>query len=261
MTEPEHRWAEWVAATARTLPYPTTPDLATRRLASGRARPRPRLAWALGLLLALGAAVLAVPEVRAGLMEFLQLGAVRIRLLDPTPTVAPTPTASLLPAPPPTTRPRAAATPTPTLSSVLALAGETTLAEARHEVPFPIIFPPALGPPDHVFVQEMNGPVVVLVWLDPAAPDRARISLHLLGPGTLAQKVLPRVVRETSVGGRRALWTEGPYLIQLGSGPNQSRLVEGHVLIWTEGEITYRLESDLPLTEAIRLAEALPRPE
>jgi hypothetical protein len=34
-------------------------------------------------------------------------------------------------------------------------------------------------------------------------------------------------------------------------------LIEGHVLIWTEGEITYRLETDMPLEEAVRVAESL----
>ncbi len=34
-------------------------------------------------------------------------------------------------------------------------------------------------------------------------------------------------------------------------------LVEGHVLVWVEDEITYRLETDLNLEEAIRIAELL----
>jgi hypothetical protein len=33
--------------------------------------------------------------------------------------------------------------------------------------------------------------------------------------------------------------------------------VDGHVLIWTEGAITYRLETALPESEAIRIAESL----
>jgi hypothetical protein len=35
------------------------------------------------------------------------------------------------------------------------------------------------------------------------------------------------------------------------------RLVEGHVLIWADGSLTYRLETELPLDEALRIAESL----
>jgi hypothetical protein len=34
-------------------------------------------------------------------------------------------------------------------------------------------------------------------------------------------------------------------------------LIEGHVLIWKEGDITYRLETDLPVEEAVKIAESL----
>jgi hypothetical protein len=54
------------------------------------------------------------------------------------------------------------------------------------------------------------------------------------------------------------VWAEGPYLLQLSGGDiDLRRLVEGHVLIWTDGPITYRLETDLTLDEAVRIAESL----
>jgi hypothetical protein len=34
-------------------------------------------------------------------------------------------------------------------------------------------------------------------------------------------------------------------------------MVNANVLLWTEGDITYRLESSLPLDEARRVAESL----
>jgi len=36
-----------------------------------------------------------------------------------------------------------------------------------------------------------------------------------------------------------------------------SRLVNGHVLIWENGEVTYRLETDLSMEEAVKIAESL----
>src|SRR5690606_10916966 len=119
--------------------------------------------------------------------------------------------------------------------------------------------PADLGAPDGVFLQELGGMVVVLVWLDPAQPTRAHLSLHILGPGTFAEKGNVQQLAQTTVSGQRALWTEGPYLLAYGTDAaiewDMRRIVEGHVLIWTEGELTYRLESNLPLDEVVRIAE------
>jgi hypothetical protein len=110
-------------------------------------------------------------------------------------------------------------------------------------------------------LQDFAGPVVVLTWLEPGESDRVRLSLHQLGPDTFAQKVQPPVLQETQVHGQRALWTEGPYLLQWRRGDglvyDVRRLVSGHVLIWMEEGITYRLETELSLEEAVRVAESL----
>ena len=244
------------------FPYPPTPDLAgslKRRLATEPGRPSlqvRRLAWGMVAAIGLLVILLAVPPVRAAILEALRLGAVRIFLTEPTPTVTPTPPSAASPLPPPTPRP----SPTP-LASLLDLAGETTLAGAQAQVNFPIRLPaepPDLGPPDRVFRQHVGGTVLVLVWLDPDDPGRIRLSLHHLGSGAIVEKVQPRVIRETTVHGRPALWTQGPYLLQLRTGEvDLRRLIDGNVLIWTEGEITYRLETDLSLAEAVRMAESL----
>lgn len=225
------------------------------------------------------AGLLAVPQVRAGLLTFLRIGAVRILLTAPTPTPTPPPPTPTEAPSVPTAGPAAGsgptATPSPTptqvpptptatpLASVLDLAGATTLEEAQAQVGFPIrlpSYPPDLGPPDRVFLQDLGGPAVILVWLAPDQPDRVRLSLHLLGPDIIAQKFQPQVVQETTLHGQRALWTTGPYLLQLRNGAfEMRRLIEGHVLIWEQDSVTYRLETDLPLEEAIRIAESLNR--
>jgi hypothetical protein len=47
-------------------------------------------------------------------------------------------------------------------------------------------------------------------------------------------------------------------MLKLSNGVYQDvRLIKGHVLIWEQEEITYRLETDLPLEEAVRVAESL----
>jgi hypothetical protein len=115
--------------------------------------------------------------------------------------------------------------------------------------------------PEHVFLQDLNGPVIVLVWMDRTQPERVRMSLHELGPDTFAEKLQPPVVQETAVNGQRAVWTEGPYLLQFSRGGQRvydaQRLIKGHTLVWMQGNITYRLEIDSSVSEAVRIAESL----
>jgi hypothetical protein len=264
------RWEELVRQSARTLPYPSTPDIVGRvasRLAMPPARTpaRRRLAWALVLFLALVAGLWAVPPVRAAILEFLQIGSVRIWLVESGPTPGPSPQAEQGVDPTPSSRAeRGEGRDQAPLRSIFGLAGETTLAEAESSAGFQIrlpAYPSGLGAPDAVFYQELGGPVVVLVWLDPQQPDKARLSLHILGEGAFADKGNPTVVLTTTVGDHEAAWTQGPYMLAyehtLGEEFAMRRLVEGNVLIWYEDGLTYRLESDLSLEEAVHVAESL----
>jgi hypothetical protein len=264
------QWEAQIEEIAQAFPYPPTPDIAGTVARGGR-RSSParrtavfskRFAWAAVILLVvLLTGLMFIPQVQAALVEFLQLGAVRIFLAEPTPTSTPTATLPLPTASPsavPTVTPRPSPTP---IASVLDLAGQTTLAEAQAQVDFPIRLPtePAdLGPPDAVFLQDFGGPLLVLVWFEPDQPGQVRLSLHQLGPNTFAGKGAPAVIQETTVNGERALWMEGPHFFEMSNGQYaMRRLVEGKVLLWTEGEITYRLETKLPLDEARKIAESL----
>jgi hypothetical protein len=153
---------------------------------------------------------------------------------------------------------------TPTPPALLSLAGQTTLEDARQRADFPIrlpTYPPGLGDPDMIFYQELGGQIVVHVWLDDGSPDHVEMSLHTLGPGTFALKGPVGEIEQSSINGTLALWTTGPYALvyidRQGTNPDFHSLVEGHVLIWQEDGITYRLETSLPLQEAIRVAESL----
>lgn len=251
---PMEEWEARLRRVARDFPYPPTPDLTgvvKRQLTESPARAagrRQRLAWAVVAILIVLVGLLAVPQVRAAVLKVLRLGAVEI-------VVEPTPTATLSPMATEEIWPTASP-----LLSVLDLAGETTLAEARSKTHFPIrvpTYPPDLGAPDRVFFQNFGGPIVILVWVEPAQPDRVRLGLFLLGQGAVVEKIQPNVIQETTVHGQRALWTEGPYFVRLRGDYDVGRLIEGQTLIWTEGEVTYRLESDLPMEEAVRIAESL----
>jgi hypothetical protein len=255
--------------------YPPTPDIATqvRSQMSGQLNPPRtylrRLAWGAAVAVILLLGLLAVPGVRAQVLEFLQIGIVKIFLVEPSPTPLPTAippssslavpaVASVSPTPQPTEQP----TPTP-LSTLLDLAGETSLEQATHTVGFPIqlpAYPPDLGIPDRVFSQDLDGNVLVLVWLDPLEPGKIRLSLHQFSgrDNITITKAQPVTVQETTVSGNPAVWAEGPYLLKLRDGDiDIVRMIAGHVLIWEQAGITFRLETDLSLEEAVRIAESL----
>ena len=101
--------------------------------------------------------------------------------------------------------------------------------------------------------------MLILVWTLPGHPDKARLSLHVIEPGSwTVEKVKPVFIQETTVNGRPAVWAVGPYLVHLLNGDlDIRRLIDGNVLIWVEDGLTYRLETDLPLEEAVRIAESL----
>lgn len=252
---------------ARAFSYPPTPDIAAsvrerlallpRRAVQGRGRvaPRPRLALLAAALvvLALGAALL-TPDVQAFVRYILRIGSVGIVVATPTPTGA-LQAGTASPAP----------TQLPTLLE--SLDGRTTLEDARTRMTFPLkapSYPPDLGPPDLVYLQDPRS-ILVLVWLDREQPGKAKLSLLQIVEGTgLAEKMVsrPEVIEETTVNGKKAAWVRGPHTLVFVAANQRTEfqehmLVEGNVLLWQDNIVTYRLETDLPKEEAIKIAESL----
>jgi hypothetical protein len=174
---------------------------------------------------------------------------------------------SLVPLPPGPTATLPPHPPTPL--TLPPIGGETTLADAGQRFSYSVLLPtyPAdLGPPDHVYVQDLGSPAVILVWRDPAHPAQARLSLYYLPPGVTGSKTVETdgttVLQQTAVNGQTAYWVQGPHMLRFYDPQThpewqQGRLIDGHVLIWTRAALTYRLETTLPLAEAVRIAESL----
>lgn len=243
---------------AKPMDYPRTPAVADSVMKHLDISPRSRfvsrpLAWSLTFLLLLCASLMLIPSARAALLEFIQIGVVRIFRAEPTPLAPPNEEFPLAATP---------ATSEPLIPMLENLAGEMTLEEAQQTVDYPLLlpsYPPDLGRPNHVFVQDADGDMTILVWIDPQQPDEVLLSLHFLPPGSWAiKKVNPTLIQETTLNGQRALWTIGPYPIRFSDGDlDFIRLIDGHVLIWFDGQMTYRLETDLSLEEALKIAESL----
>jgi hypothetical protein len=223
-------------ALGRQLDVPPAPDVtrAVRaRLASPPARRRPVLRYALVVLLVLLSAVLAVPPVRAAVLDFFRIGGVSIRS-EPGPPVPPTPAL--------TSRPVA------------------DLQEAERVTGLRVRPPAALGPPDSVLVVE--GRVVSVGWR--ASADRPEVRLDAFDglPEPIFEKYLQfREAVEVDVGGLPGWYVGGPhevvYVDPGGVRRESSARLAGPTLIWVRGGTTYRLEADLPATRLAAVAASI----
>lgn len=245
---------------ANGMEYPRTPNIAGSVTTRLRTTTRPRfnskaLAWSLTIILVLCSSLMLIPPARAAILEFIQIGVVRIFPQPVAPTIEPNQTAAPL-----------SPTPSPQASNQLPIldrmVGKTTLADAQKKVEFPIVLPeyPAdLGEPDYVYVQDADGQLVILIWLEPQKPDEIRMSLYIISNGSwVVGKNQPKTIQETRVGKNRAVWTTGPYPVVISNGNIQFEyLVSGHGLIWGDLNVTYRLETRLSMEETVKIAESL----
>jgi hypothetical protein len=237
-------------ALGATIEFPPTPDLAgavRRRLAAAPARAffpwRRVLAVSLAVLAVSIGAVMAVPDARTAILEWLGLRGVKIERTETGPTA-------------------------PERPPELALGQRVTLEEARDQVAFPVLNPDfdELGEPDEVYVSEaVRGGQVGYVWRD----DEGGVELLLTQfVGSLTrefiQKALgPRTtIEEVRVDGGLGFWIAGEphdfvYLDERGEPAFDTFRLAGNTLVWERGEITVRLEGDLTKEEALAIARAI----
>ena len=221
-----------------TVPPPVDADRMAARVAARVAvalpvEREPRLSRRRLALVALAAllALLATPPVRAAVADWLGFAGVRVESGDPGGT----------PSAPPS------------------LTGGPEVEQAAARVSFAVLVPGVLGRPTGVHVARDrrtlsmtwndDGPVVRLDQFDGALD----FVMAKTSPG----------VRYAAVAGADALWFEEPHEVVLlepdGSRRTETARLAGHTLIWPRGDTTLRLEGDLTLEEAVRIAEsALP---
>lgn len=302
----------------REMEFPDTPAIAarvsaviTRGLASGQAggvEPRgwTRLAAPVAVAILLGLVLLlALPNARAAIGQFLGLRGLQIFYVTPTPangmplTTVPgnTPTQHS-PAQPsnPTPRPegegdvnarRGNATPTGDKSSEggraatprasktptaqpFTLCCKVSLEEAQRRARFKLLMPPNELPTE-VYYQDVfgNGEQVVMVFGDVEHPQFTLYQAQRWIYGKMIGKTAGEatLLKETNVGGERALWFSGaPHVVMMLDASGQpvydsARTVDANTLVWETGNeydgIIYRLETKLALPEAVGIAETL----
>ena len=240
-------------AGASAFVYPPTPDLAEKVLRAGN-QPLPqarRMAWALAAVAVALASLLAVPEVRARIAEFLQIGAVRILEDQPT-AMATVGDEGVVPLRP---------TDEIQVISVLDLPAETSLEAARDAVDFPIALPSAPGfadKPDKVFLQEFDRSYyAILVWIEEGSTSEIELALYVIGPGIELSKSPPQTLAVVEVNGQPGAYVQGEHMLMVDGEVQFGILVDAPALIWEEGQLTYRIEANLPLEELMLIAESL----
>jgi len=170
----------------------------------------------------------------------------------------------------PTASGSASASPSP-LGSGLGLGTALPLADAEARAGFDLVLPPdpAIGPPDVAYVL---GRRVNLIWASgPGLPDTEAAGVGLLisefeghvDPG-IYTKILDSGAKLTrvTVDGSPGYWISGAqhffyYIDPDGQSVEDTHRQVGDTLIWTTGDVTYRLESSLGMDAAISLAESL----
>ena len=239
-----------LASTAASVEYPATPDLraaVASRIAgadAAEARPGWRPSFALAaLLLAVIVAAFAVAPSREAIGRFFGVEGSKIEV---QPTALPGTTAT----PPPTV-------PTGTYQGLRPV----SLQELRGMMPFPVALPDTGERLWQAYHVSYGGqPVAVLSY---ESFDLWQTQLRQ--EAFFAKGIAPdSILVETEVGDETATWLSGPsHTVAYYAAPNvviaeSFRQVERSTLIWRTDAAFYRIETDLPMEGAIRIAETLP---
>jgi hypothetical protein len=156
------------------------------------------------------------------------------------------------------------------IGSTLLFGERTTLEGAQATVPFPIV---VHGEPDEVYLRHDEGVTAVsLIYrASDELPEIGGTGVGMLlmefrtGADTpfLAKRAMgDSVFLITSVNGNEAYWVERGELIvqppdQIEPEASAFARRSGNVLIWRDGQTTYRMETTLDREEAIAIAESL----
>jgi hypothetical protein len=253
--EPADRLAEDLHALGRALVVePPRPDLAStvlERLADepvprGSALRRAAAGLAAGLsrgrrivaavVVALLLALVVVSPASARIAEWLGFGGV---------VVVQAPTAPALPPPDAATSPGI----------------ELTLTEAMTRVPFALVVPAELGPPDRVLITP-DAEVVSMLWAGTGELPEVRLD-------QFAGRVDPIYIKRyhgefrfvTVAGADDGFWLARPHPLEYVDGTGREQTAQartsGPCLVWQRGPVTLRLEGVAGLDRAVEIAQSV----
>jgi hypothetical protein len=214
------------------LAFPPTPDLAHSVVARLPAPAPARSRWPRRLAIVaavLGIAViagLAIPQARSAILRVFGIGSVRVEYVDALPAVKP--------------------------DVPLFLGPEIS----KNDAPFHLLESRLLGPPDGIYA---SGNVITFLY---GSPDDVRLLVTQIGRPALEPEVVKKIVGATTnativqIEGslEPGLWIEGePHVLALPDAPER---LARNTLVWTQGNLTLRLEGATSLDDAIRIAQS-----
>ena len=218
----------------REVAFPPTPDLASEirgRLERPRVWRRPAAIALAVLVVAAIAAVLAVPQSRSAILDWLGLRNLSVVRVDALPRV------------PATGR--------------LDLGREVTLDEVKRRAPW-LLVPDSK--PDRVYVSDsLPGGKVSLLW---GRPAEVRLLLTEFSGQSYIEKVVQSDARVERVQvGSGGAWFQGPHIVMFqdrnGTFRESRARLAGSTLVWQVGDVTLRLEGRLTKDEALRIARTV----
>ena len=162
-------------------------------------------------------------------------------------------------------------TSSPSPGATLDLGQRVSLRHARSSVPFSVRIPALLGQPDEVYLSYriLGGQVTLVYRPRPGLRETSVKDVGLLlseFQGSFSRASIDKFVRQDQVrtvrvGGAPGFWIEGAhevgYVDSIGNLVPDTARLSGSALLWQIGSVTLRLESALPMEDAIRLAETV----
>lgn len=143
------------------------------------------------------------------------------------------------------------------------ISGEAlSLTQAKASVDFPILLPADIPGPSRLVLQEFDSAQVLFLFFEP--PNGK--PFLLVETNAIVGKGLPLETGATSqpVAGfpAEAYWIRGVHTVELRDDqgnaiPKSARLTGENTLIWNQGGFVFRVEGDLSLEEAVRIARSL----
>jgi hypothetical protein len=215
------------------------------------------------ILLFLGAALIGLPDFRHAVADRLGVRGIKITFEEKTPT--PVPTIVITPSPSP-------------VGSSLLLGNRVTLEEAKAAVPFTLKVPTlsGVGEPDEVYLRTLpdGQPMVSFIYYPsvvlPETAETGAGALLMEFPTVTDTAMLSKGIGEggsmidVKIGDDMGYFVTGPSNLIMAPDPSQSFCCgepvsrpSGNVLIWSHGDVTYRLESWLDSVDSVQFAESL----
>jgi hypothetical protein len=148
----------------------------------------------------------------------------------------------------------------PSFAGQALLGKQLSVEEAEDELGFALTLPRGLGDGVGVFMLREGGATIATVAFRNGDLLLSQFS-GSIGQETIGKSVTIGQAERVRVGDALGIWVEGPHTVYVQDpviGTIESRpLLGGNTLLWSVGDVTFRLEGSADLEEALRIARTV----